>query len=126
MSDLARQAAAAIAGVPWELSIEATEKIIKQCGVLVSHEDAALLGQVKRMLSALALDGDATEVDTPYSWAIRNTGTPETPMKVIFETLGAGCESKCYVAIVKKGDTLTAALSSALDEAGVPKAEVPS
>lgn len=116
MTDLARQAAEEIASVErpfWKhgdvvLDIEST---INRHGTLVSHEDAALLREVKRMMVSI------TESDRRASFIdYIGYAMDETHWKVAYD--GQVSET-----IVGFGDTLTEALKLALDAAGVPDAK---
>lgn len=112
MSDLARQAAEDIVKlflVRWDGDdVGDAASTIRLHGVLVSHEDAELLRHVKRMAAAIT----ASELNLGFIDFIGYT-MDGTQWKVAYN--GAAKETA-----VGRGDTITDALKSALDAAGVP------
>jgi hypothetical protein len=113
VNDLARQAAKLIGRIEgWheDSPLEHVIGAIEEVGTLVSHEDAVLLREVKRMRDQMNLRSTRF-----CEFAINTMG--ESRWRVRYDW---GTDSQ-----VGRGDTLTEALSSALDAAGVPKVEVP-
>lgn len=115
MTDLARQVAETAAGlfgddelIEEEKWIGLVTKAINSVGTLVSHEQAALLREVERMVAQM--DRRSTRFN---EFVISTLG--QTRWRVRYDW---GIDAQ-----VGRSDTLTAALKSALDAAGVPDAK---
>lgn len=107
MNDLARQAAGLIANVSGSrerIPIGMTVEILNSVGVLVSHEQAALLREVERML----IEGGHCEIS-------------------VWDEGGSWFAWACSVRGVGRMNSIrsspAAALKAALDAAGVPDAK---
>lgn len=108
MSDLARRAAKLIGRIEgWheDSPLEHVIGAIEEVGTLVSPEDAELLRQVKRM----EIDMDS---DRSHALDVIERMRIGPPWKVRYDGANGWQTGR--------GDTLTAALKSALDAAGVP------
>ncbi len=126
MSDLARKAAQLIGRIEgWheDSPLEHVISAIEEVGTLVSHEDAALLREVKRMVKSLESTEEVNGEAVFCSCEIRGLGNPAHPLLVTVEVVDGNMEATHHKKITHGNGELTAALKTALDAAGVPDAK---